>query len=107
MFRSVADAAYGARNRPGFVEPCGPAAEPKSEPWQSPHRVREPALQPGAKAIDEMFGLRPTSSTGCVEGLFGLRATPRSVCPTGCVVHDEWHLKHSWYSATGAVSVSD
>ena len=51
-----------------------------------------------------MWRLRPTCSTGWNEGLFGLSITARSDWPTGCVVHEEWHLKHTSYSAAKPVS---
>src|SRR5512147_2495207 len=54
-----------------------------------------------------MFGLVPGASTGWNDGFAGFSTFARSVWPTGAVVHDEWHLKHSSYSALGAVVVSD
>src|SRR5689334_12673056 len=69
--------------------------------------MSEVPLQPGANAEKLMLRFVPASSTGWNEGFAGLKTSAKSVWPGGWVVHEEWHLKHSWYSVTGAVSVSE
>src|ERR1043166_7720120 len=92
---------------PAYTEPCGPALPPGSLPWQFPHRTIEPAFHPPANAPAAMFAFVPGASTGWNDGFAGFRTFAKSVWLAGCVVHEEGHLKQSWYSATGAVSVSD
>lgn len=56
-----------------------------------------PAARLAASCEDVVL---PAASTGWNDSFAGLSSMAMSFAVPGRVVHDEWHLKHSWYSVT-------
>src|SRR3990172_4567576 len=75
--------------------------------WQSLHQIVLEALRRGVPvpplrlAVMAAVVFVPAPSTGWKDSLFVLSSTDVSPAPLRRAVHDEWHLKQSWYSATG------